>query len=57
MHEELEVRPPTDFFGLLVGRDDADLVLWKDALTKLNEVAMAGLSDVHVGNARVTALC
>ena len=56
LHEEVELRELADPNGLLGGRDNATLILRKDAKKKLNQAGLQFLHNVSLGNDGVSAI-
>lgn len=56
LHGQSKLRELEDPLGLLGGRDDATLVLRKDAVHKLNAQGRALLDSMHLGNETVSHL-
>ncbi|WP_277906228.1 glycine betaine ABC transporter substrate-binding protein [Nitrospirillum amazonense] len=56
LHHRHRIRALVEPKGLLGGRDAATLIIRKDAEAKVGTAALAELSSLYLGNARVSAL-
>jgi glycine betaine/proline transport system substrate-binding protein len=56
LHHRYKIRALDEPKGLLGGRDQATLIVRRDAEARIGEAGLAELSRLHLGNSRVSAL-
>jgi glycine betaine/proline transport system substrate-binding protein len=56
LHHRYRIRELRDPKGLLGGRDEATLIVRRDAEPRIGAAALAALAALHLGNARVSEL-
>ncbi|HYF89560.1 glycine betaine ABC transporter substrate-binding protein [Azospirillum sp.] len=56
LHNRYRIRALVEPKGLLGRQDEATLIIRKDAEARIDPAALAALADLHLGNARVSAL-
>ena len=56
LHHRYRIRALDEPKGLLGGKDEATLIVRRDAEARIGEAALAELAQLHLGNAKVSAL-